>query len=48
MVGIATKLRAGGTGVRFPVGGEFPISKHFQTSHGAHPASISTGIGVLS
>jgi hypothetical protein len=42
-VGIATELRAGRSGDRFPVGARF--SAHVHTGPGAHPASCTMGTG---
>jgi hypothetical protein len=42
-VGIATELRARGSGDRIPVGARF--SAAVQTGHGAHPASYTMGTG---
>jgi hypothetical protein len=45
-VGIATELRAGGSGDRIPAGGEGArFSEPVQTSPGAHPAFYTVGTG---
>lgn len=49
VVGIATRLRAGWSGVRIPLRVKrFYLLQKFQTGCGAHQSSYSTGIGVLS
>ena len=42
LVGIATELRAGGSGIESPWGRDFPPA---QTGPGAHPASCKMGTG---
>jgi hypothetical protein len=45
VVGIASRLRAGRTGVLIPFGGSFLIYRHVQTSSGDYAASPSMGTG---
>jgi hypothetical protein len=48
-IGIVTRLRAGRSDVRLPVKKrDFSHRQQFQTEVGAHSASYSVGIGVLS
>jgi len=49
VVGIATTLRTGQSGVRILAGViDFSLLQYVQTDSGAHPASCSVGNGVLS
>jgi len=48
-VGVVTRLQAGRSGIRIPVGaGDFSVSQNLQTGSGSHPALYLMGAGVLS
>ena len=47
-VDITTRLRAGGSGVRIPVGvNRFLLSKNVQTGSEAHPVNYLMGTGIV-
>ena len=49
MVGVVTRLLAGRSGVRIPVGaGDFSVSQNLQTGAGSHPVLYLMGAEVLS
>jgi hypothetical protein len=49
IVGMATRLQAGQSGVRILVGArDFSLLQNIHTVSGTHPASCSVGMGILS